>query len=185
MLMKPLKYAGIGPRQCPIDVCESMAHVARQLAEQNWWLRSGHAQGADQAWEIGHGPKNREIYLPWQSFNNPFHYGANEGYYISPHTPAIEAVAKIVHPAWHRLNQGGQKLMMRNVSIILGHELDDQVQFVAYWSPDRKVQGGTGNAIRLTSLYGIPSFNIAFQEDQEEMSQFIDALHQQGASTAG
>jgi hypothetical protein len=79
------------------------------------------------------------------------------------------------HPYWDGLSNGGKKLMMRNVAIILGHDLGDPVQFVAYWSQQKQPQGGTGNAVRLASLYGIPSFNIGFVEDQTAMSDFVDA----------
>lgn len=174
MITKKLRYAGIGPRNTPLDVCEQLVHVARQMDQQGWIVRSGHAQGADQAWACGHGPANREIYLPWHSFN---HEGElPEGFQVSPVTPQLEAVARVAHPGWSNLRQGGQKLMMRNVSIILGHELDDPVKFVAYWAPQRKVQGGTGNAVRLASLYGIPGFNIAYEDDQQAMSEFVDSL---------
>jgi hypothetical protein len=179
VIQKPLKYAGIGPRRTPLDVCEQIVSVSRQLCEQGWVVRSGHAQGADQAWAVGHTPDKREIYLPWARFNLPG--GLPQGFAVSPVTPQLEAVARIAHPAWDRLNQGGQKLMMRNVSIILGHELDDPVQFVAYWSEQRKVQGGTGNAVNLASLNGIPSFNIAFEDDQLAMSDFVDSLPQGAA----
>lgn len=176
MINKKLSYAGIGPRNTPLEVCEQMVHVAKQMDEQGWIVRSGHAQGADQAWACGHAPENREIYLPWHSFNIVGELPA--GFQVSPVTPQLEAVARVAHRGWDNLRQGGQKLMMRNVSIILGHNLDDPVQFVAYWSPQRKVQGGTGNAVHLASLYGIPSFNIAFEEDQQGMSSFVDSLHE-------
>lgn len=174
MAIKALKYAGIGPRQTPLDVCEMMASVGRQLDSEGWMVRSGHAQGADQAFACCHRPPMREIYLPWQGFNN----GGGEGFFISPQTDALEAVARIAHPAWDRLSQGSRKLMMRNVSIILGPDLNDPVKFVAYWAAQRIPQGGTGNAVRLASLYGIPSFNIAFDDDQQAMSTFVDSFKQ-------
>lgn len=177
MITNRLKYAGIGPRQCPLEVCEEMFSVATQMDSKGWTVRSGHAQGADQAWALGHKPTQREIYLPWARFN--LVSGMPEGFHVSPATAQLEVVARAVHPYWDRLSQGGQKLMMRNVSIILGHELDDPVQFAAYWSATKKVQGGTGNAVRLASLYGIPSFNIAFEEDQQAMTAFVESLHKE------
>lgn len=170
-----LKYAGIGPRTAPIDECETIVSVARQMDQRGWIVRSGHAQGCDQAWETGHKPSQREIYLPWHGFN--VQGRLPQGLSISPYTHQLEAIARIVHPHWDRLSIGAAKLMMRNVSIILGPELDDPVQFVAYWSPERKVQGGTGNALRLASLYGIPSFNINFTDDQTAMSTLVDSIH--------
>lgn len=171
MINKQMKYAGIGPRNTPIPVCEEMFSVAQQLDSQGWVVRSGHAEGADQAWECGHHPDRREIYLPWTGFNNGF--GRN--IVVAPYNCEIEAVAKMAHPRWEYLKQGAQKLMARNVSIILGPELDDPVEFVAYWSPMKKVEGGTGNAVRLAIQYGIPAFNICFEQDQKLMSELVSA----------
>lgn len=170
--MKPLKYAGIGPRATPLDVCTQMFNVAGELNKLGWIVRSGHAEGADQAWELGHDPAQREIYLPWNGFNN----GQGKGVYVSPSSPALVAVAQLIHPRWDFLSQGAQKLMMRNVSIILGPQLDDHVKFVAYWSATREVQGGTGNAVKLATAYGIPAYNIAFEDEQEEMTALINVL---------
>lgn len=175
MIKNRLKYAGIGPRQCPLDVCIELVSVASQMDDLGWIVRSGHAQGAHQAWETGHIPTQREIYLPWSNFN--VEGAMPEGFHVSPDSPAIRAVAQATHPYWDRLSQGGQKLMMRNVSIILGPNLDDPVQFVAYWSEQKKVAGGTGNAVKLASLYGIPSFNIKFEEDQRAMGTYVDTVH--------
>jgi hypothetical protein len=172
MAIKALKWAGIGPRQTPHEVCVVMASVGGQLDKQGWMLRSGHAQGADQAWACCVRPQMREIWLPWNRFNN----GGGEGFHVSPQTSALATVAQIAHPAWDRLSDGARKLMMRNVSIILGPDLDDHVKFVAYWSDQRVPQGGTGNAVRLASVYGIPSFNIAFDDDQQALSTFVDSF---------
>lgn len=46
--------------------------------KQGFLLRSGHARGADLAFESGvTNPRNMEIYLPWQKFN---HAPVGEGY---------------------------------------------------------------------------------------------------------
>lgn len=157
---------------CPLSVCETMVHAAREMDKLGWIVRSGHAQGADQAWELGHHLARREIYLPWNGFND----GYGPGVFVSPPSPALAAVAALVHPRWDYLKDGAKKLMMRNVSIILGHNLNDPVKFVAYWSPDRKVQGGTGNAIKLAQSYNIPTFNIGFEDEQEAMTEFINTF---------
>lgn len=172
MGIKALKYAGIGPRQTPQHILEMMVSVAIQLDEQGWMVRSGHARGADQAWAIAHRPQLREIWLPWNRFNNASEDGRMM--HVCPSTPAIEAVAKLAHPGWANLTDGSRRLMMRNVAIILGPQLDEPVKFVAYWSPSRKAEGGTGNAVRLASMYGIPSFNIGLEEDQQAMSNLVD-----------
>jgi hypothetical protein len=63
-------FAGIGSRETPIDVLDIMQKLSIVFAKKGWILRSGHAPGADQAFEKGcdkvNGPK--EIYIPWKGF---------------------------------------------------------------------------------------------------------------------
>lgn len=179
MAIKKLKYAGIGPRDIPSEIADMMSSVAVQMDHQGWILRSGRATGSDQAWEAGHRPASREIYLPWGGYNMTTNQEKN--YFISPLSEQLEQAAKMTHPAWDKLSLGGQKLMMRNVSIILGPDLDDPVEFVAYWHAKKKPDGGTAHAINVAIQAGIPTFNIGFEEDQEAMSKFVDTYHQQPA----
>jgi hypothetical protein len=60
-------YAGIGSRETPADVMALMGRVAARLEVLGWTLRSGAAQGADQAFEAGVSSK-KEIFLPWKGF---------------------------------------------------------------------------------------------------------------------
>ena len=64
-------YAGIGSRQTPQAVLDTMERIGRSMARHGWTLRSGAADGTDAAFEAGaereRGP--REIWLPWPGFN--------------------------------------------------------------------------------------------------------------------
>ena len=46
-------YAGIGSRQTPPNVQNIMRQVAKELEKKGYKLRSGHAKGADLAFEQG------------------------------------------------------------------------------------------------------------------------------------
>jgi predicted Rossmann fold nucleotide-binding protein DprA/Smf involved in DNA uptake len=46
-------YAGIGSRKTPWDICNTMVYLARALRRKGYTLRSGHAKGADQSFEMG------------------------------------------------------------------------------------------------------------------------------------
>lgn len=160
---KGLLYAGIGSRETPGDVLHVMSRLGSDLAKRGYILRSGAAQGADSAFEYGcdsvQGTK--EIWLPWEGFN---------GRPISPYTPkpAHYQRASELHPAWERLTRGPKSLHARNVGQVLGDNLDTPVSFVVCWTLDgaqshseiSRTTGGTGTAIRLASLEGIPVFNL-------------------------
>ena len=64
-------YAGIGSRETPKEICNKMTEIASLLENQDFVLRSGGAQGADHAFEIGISDQlMMDIYLPYINFNN-------------------------------------------------------------------------------------------------------------------
>lgn len=64
-------YTGVGSRETPRDVQAVMYKFAQKMALHGAVLRSGGADGADTAFELGCDKQQgkKEIYLPWQGFN--------------------------------------------------------------------------------------------------------------------
>lgn len=147
-------YAGIGSRQTPPDMLQSMSKIAALMAEKGYVLRSGGAQGADLAFEQGAGLAKR-IYLPWIGF-------APEGIPCGD-DPLLQEIAKRYHPAWDKLSRGGRALMTRNAAQISGFGSEGGIrsEFVVCWTPLGKGGGGTGQAIRHALDLGIPVFDLA------------------------
>jgi len=161
-------YAGIGSRRTPKDVQRLMTQIATKLAQQGWTLRSGHADGADLAFERGAGSQT-EIYLPWTSFNA--HWPIAGQRFAAPTQTAL-AMAKDYHPAWKACSSGARLLHARNVHQILGPDLQEPVKFVLCWTPDGQDSGGTGQALRLARKNGIPVFNLYDPETHARLSRF-------------
>ena len=157
-------YAGIGSRRTPQPVLELLTALASQLAQRGHLLRSGHAPGADQAFEQGAGTQ-AEIYLPWASFEASVRCTA--AYVQTEPSPAAMLMAAAHHPEWERLRRGARSLHARNCHQILGRDLDDPVSFVVCWTPDGATThpgpstGGTGQALRIAAAHDIPVFNLA------------------------
>lgn len=126
-------------------------------------LRTGHAPGADQAFELGAGTM-AEIYLPWPRFeaDTPLCIGAKV--YYKP-KPSAFNIAGSFHPAWHRVTHGGRLLHARNAHQILGWDLKTPVEFVVCWTPSGKGGGGTNQAIRIAKHYDIPVYDLAIEKD--------------------
>lgn len=177
---RSMTYAGIGSRKTPADQMDRMRRAARRLAAMGYTLRSGAADGADSAFELGAGEK-KEIYLPWPGFNG------STSSFVSPTREAME-VAMAVHPAWSRLSPAVQKLMARNSHQILGPDLLTPSDFVVCWTPDgaetemerSAATGGTGQAIALASRWGIPVFNFARQDAGERLLRFVEDAKRPG-----
>lgn len=170
-------YAGIGARNTPQDILELMAHLATQLADLGWLLRTGAATGADSAFEAGcDGSKGaKEIYLPWEGYNGR---GVLEGNVYVGATALTIGHALHYHPNPVALasRQGVKKLHARNCAIVCGLDMDDPVDMVICWTPYGEVVGGTSQAMRVAIDNGIPIFNLALDEDWEKLDHFVGEI---------
>lgn len=170
-----LVYAGIGSRSTPIEILGNMTELGRLLAEQHFILRSGHADGADNAFENGCDISNgkKEIYLPWKGFNK-----AENGIYNIP-DEAYE-IAKRFHPAWDRLSEPAKKLMARNSCQVLGKDLKTPCNFVICYTPNGKKTGGTRQAIDIAEYCHIPVLNLGayrVNEFWDRVEEFFSTLN--------
>lgn len=135
-----------------------MRKMAAYLAEEEWILRSGGADGADKAFEAGCdsiNPMRKEIYLPWQGFNG----SKSKLYHLSE--AAINSVEEF-HPAAGSLRPAVEMLMARNYPQVMGlGEPPRPVKFVLCFTEGGFRQGGTSQALRIAAKYAIPVFNLA------------------------
>ena len=163
-------YAGIGSRNTPADVLDLMERTARHLAAQRWVLRTGHATGADQAFERGAGNR-AEVYLPWPDFEQDVPITART--VVTSPTREAHDIAKLHHPKWAELKRGAQQLHARNAHQVLGPYLDRTVQFVLCWTPDAQGGGGTGQAIRMARAFGAKVHDLADDRTRAKVEAMI------------
>ena len=157
-------YSGIGARGTPERICDRFTKLGVWLEQKGYTLRSGGADGADLAfeWEV----TNKEIYLPWKGFNN------STSPLFSIPDRAYEMAEKY-HPNWKSLSSAAEKFMARNCMQVLGKNLDTPAEFVVCWTPEAKVWGGTGQAMRMALDMGIPIFNFAKEGDDRKLLDYV------------
>lgn len=162
-------YAGIGSRETPIIILKLFTQIGKFLANKNYILRSGHAEGADSAFEYGcvmvDGQK--EIYLPWKGF------GGSDSNLIVKDIKAYE-IAEQYHPYWHNLSQGAKKLQARNSHQVLGKDLNTPTKFIICWTKNGRGSGGTGQAIRIARAYDIPIFDAGNFTDVDDAKKELN-----------
>lgn len=148
-------YVGIGSRQTSAPILRHMTLIAKAMAEEGYTLRSGGANGADVAFELGcdQADGSKEIYLPWPAFN-----GSSSALY-HPSEDAFD-LAQQFHPNWRALSEGGRKLMARNAHQLFGKDLNDLTDLVICWTLGGHVVGGTGQTIRMAQAFKIPVINL-------------------------
>lgn len=154
-------YTGIGSRETPKNILEIMIKFGECMAKIGCILRSGGADGADTAFEIGCDRFNgrKEIYLPWINFNNRKS--------IVPSINAFDVAEQIAskhHPAWSRCSEGARRLHSRSVFQILGSELNAPTDAVFCWTPNGSGSGGTGQAIRIAKSLNIKIYDMGNPE---------------------
>ena len=159
-------YAGIGARKTPSDVLEYMKLQGKLLAEKGYILRSGGAQGADSAFEMGCDSVSGKKQI-WSSYNK---------HEWKEHQWVLPIVSDV---CWERdfftMKRFSQTLIGRNTYQIYGDpdNLEDCVksEFVLYWSQPKNGEncsGGTRYAIRMAIRVGIPCFNLHNQKADYE-----------------
>lgn len=168
--MSRMSYAGIGARATPIDVCRHMRNIAINLEATGFVLRSGHADGADKAFESGVTEEdNMEIYLPWKGFNG----SKSSRYTICPR--AFE-LAERYHPAWNKCGPYAKKLIARNGYQLLGQTLENPSKFAICWTPGGRTIGGTGQGIRIAEAYEIPVINMGASDWEDKFDEVMREL---------
>lgn len=181
-VVKPLKiYAGIGSRETPPEVLGWMEQLGEDLGKAGWILRSGFADGADNAFARGaersDGPM--ELYVPWQGFNGA---PIDDDRIINVQQFAADVhrhmanVAEHFHPNWKACTAAARNLHTRNVPQICGADMNTPVACVICWTPNGKSGGGTGQAIRIARSLEIPIFDLFNERDREALCIFINNI---------
>lgn len=152
-------YTGVGSRKTPKDICQKMTEIAAKLESFGYILRSGGADGADIAFEMGvKDPDNKHIYLPWKNFNhNPSHR------YWAP-SREVYTLTKFIHPNYNMLSSASQKLHARNFYQVLGDDLSTPSDFLICWTENGKEIGGTRTALKVAYVKDIPVYNLAVKD---------------------
>lgn len=157
-------YTGIGARITPISCQEIMKQMGEYLAKKGYTLRSGGAEGADVAFEIGcdKAGGSKEIYLPWSEFN-----GSNSDIYTVG--KSAYDLARQFHLSFDNLSSGTQKLIARDGYEVFGNDIENgdygnASKFIICYTQKGAGEGGTGQALRIANAYKIPVLDMGFYE---------------------
>jgi hypothetical protein len=175
-------YAGIGSRICPEPILRVMEQAGKFLAERDWILRSGGADGADSAFERGcdAGQGKKEIYLPWKGFNDNNSELYLKSSLLKETKDRAFEIASQYHPVWDQLGYGARCLMARNTYQVLGQDLATPVSFVICFNLGGFTHGGTSQAMRIAKDKNIPIFRLSEEDEllkiKIHMARGIDFL---------
>lgn len=173
-------YTGVGSRKTPWYICNIMTTLASILESQNFILRSGGAEGADQAFEKGvSNPDNKMSFLEQALF---VENGKNILYLKEQIQEArIYIFNNNIHSIWLRLPEKHKSMHTRNIFQVLGLDMNEPSKFTVCWTPDKakklndtsRKTGGTGTAIGTSSHNNIPVYNLACKDDLNKILNYI------------
>lgn len=153
--------AGIGSRETPKDILKEMKTIGEWCRISGITVRSGHADGADWAFESG-AQDLCVAYVPWDGFNS--HLDSDATVVIPKFTKEIMELAEQFHPAWNKLTYGVKKLIARDGLQVLGSDLMTPAKAIVCWTKHSQIVGGTGQALRIAQTYKIPIINMCQPE---------------------
>lgn len=165
---------GVGSRETPNEVLAAMTRIGEWCREQEIYVRSGHADGADYAFERG-ALEYTIAYLPWKGFGKAL---------LTPHAfvPTDSGAMQLAfasvdrfHPAPGRLSDAARTLMARNWFQVMGLDGKSPTRCVVCFTPGGKGGGGTGQAIRIAKAHSIPVFDFGTKGMTE--TKIVEAIH--------
>lgn len=186
-------YAGIGSRETPPEYLHLAESLAKTLEHEGWTCRSGHAPGADQAFERG-AQSHAELYLPWPDFESDVprhpdlvywpslppggqftigHHVQANGFVVGEPSAQAYEIAAEHHPNYLNMKPGAKRLHARNSHQVLGADLKSPATFVVCWTKDAIETGGTAQAMRIAKAHEIPIFNLADLDDFLRVSEYL------------
>ena len=164
-------YTGIGARATPPEMLGLITRAAFARLKRGYVLRSGHAIGADSAFERGAGSA-AQIFLPvsgWRGSASTFHVGTLGAELWG----RAREIAAPHHPAFAGLSRFVQDLHTRNVFRVLGPALDSPSEFVLCWTADGEASGGTGQALRIAGAHGVPVYNLQRARERAHVERHL------------
>lgn len=164
-------YSGVGSRECPRFVCLAMTKIAAFLESEGYVLRSGGANGADLAFELGVKASDmKDIYLPDKGFNG------NSSLLYTVCDAAL-TLASTIHPAWEKCKHYARLLHGRNCYQVLGQDLQTPSDFLLCWTEDAEKRGGTRTAIVLAERNNVPVLNFGKCKSYEECIEAFEVFY--------
>ena len=167
-----LIFTGVGSRVISSYEERVLIDISEKLAHAGFTLRSGKADGADAAFQLGYQSYQQstgilpsaEIYIPWANFNNKNKRLDPTWDIVFGENQRAKEFVKQIHPAYDKLSAPASLLHQRNCAQVLGNDLDKPSLFVLYCADENwlngEVSGGTRTAVELARRLNIRTFNL-------------------------
>lgn len=166
----PHKIACIGSRSLSrkeLGFCES---IGQRLVELGFFVGTGNAAGADQAYARGGNalnPSQVVLYLPWDGYESDAIVPGNR-IRRPPYDNWMKKAARELHPVWNVLGRGGRALHTRNIAIV------DGAHACIAWPSKKTGGGGTGLGMRYAEACDLPLLDLSNRRVRERIAEALN-----------
>lgn len=184
-------YTGIGSRDISPDTYQLLVDIGERMAEKGYVLRSGGAQGADQAFQEGAckvDPDKTEIWLPDSTFENKRlqdakFLGSN---YTVPDNSTREAAEEWLIDSGvvkniRSKNLKSRKLLCRNVYQVVGGTCPILMprkwlsSVVIYATNEEEIyKKGTRVGVWTGRHFGVPTYNVMIDKQRGKLLSLLE-----------
>jgi hypothetical protein len=176
------KFACFGSRETPGEVLTIMRRLGKAITSLGGQVASGHALGADWAFEsgaYGGNPAKMLVCLPWRKYNQSkvelyLHPEATVTVLTEQDDPTKEGYLKEAakhHPAWNLCSPGAKLLHGRNILIGEGAKFG-----FCYLNPAKRGGGGSGQCWRYLGSLNVPVVDLSQPGMVKAWGKILDAI---------
>lgn len=155
-------YVGTGSRQTPEVVRKEMTRLARDLNKIGFTMRSGHQEGADQAFEHGARVK-AEIYVPSSELSVPTKFKGSKLFALDKFdekdSKGLRSLVKKQFRPRSNTDAGTYDAMTTSYLQMMGNKSGMKSAFVACWIPVDNKRHSTDHTIRMAQENDVPVYN--------------------------
>jgi hypothetical protein len=166
-----LIITGIGSRNTTPEICDLFVELGAEARERGWWIRSGHAEGADYAFERG-ARDHCIIYMPWSTFNKELPI-LGRAHTEELRDDALDLVYRHDPYANDDISQGVKRIKQRNIFQVLGVDLKTPSDLVICYTDEGKYVGGTALAMRVARENNIPIINLGNPSVEKNLDSIL------------
>jgi hypothetical protein len=175
-----ITYVGIGSRNAPRNIVNTMYQLSVRFAELNYTLRTLNNSEVDKAFQDGSiaGNGDFSVHVPWidsSQEKNPLHF---------PPTSDAFAHCDRMDPCFERYHPQTQAIKARLANLLFGLDTEIKADFIVCWSPDgaedihqlTKSTGEIHGVLELKPTFTMPVFNFAKPDAMKRLTLLISKL---------
>jgi hypothetical protein len=175
-----INYVGIGSRNAPQSVLDTMYRLSIRFAELGFTLRTLNNSEVDKAFYDGciSADGKMSVYVPWIDSSQP-----KNPYHCTPTKQAFTHCDR-VDPNFQHFHTQTKAIKARLANLLFGVDTEVQADFLVCWSPEgaediHQIKATTGEisgVLEIKPTYTMPVFNFARKDAMKRLTLLVEKI---------